>query len=431
MARNLRAVSFIALVSALVAGTGCTPRGPVAVVLQVSGDPAEIAAYRVLARAFEHRNSDERIRLVAAGNQKDHMAKLATAFAAGDPPDLFLVNYRRFGQFAAKGVLEPLGPAVARRGELQVKDLYSQAVDAFRFDGKLLCLPQNVATPVVYYNTKLFAAAGVRPPASGWTWDDLAAAASALTRDSNGDGRPEVRGLGFEPSLNRLAPFVWQAGGDIVDDLAKPTKMNLLDPPALEVLRFLAGLQHVRKVLPTLAEVESEDLESRFAGGRLAMLIESRRITPTLRAVPGLTWDVAPLPVHPRKRRPAVMLHSDAYCMSRGSEAKDGAVRFVEFALGREGSEIMARTGRTVPSLRSVAEGPAFLDPSQPPKSGRVFLDQIPYVRRFPNIAAWHEVESRADPVIEEWFYGREMPEALGIEVDIETLDLLGPKEAR
>jgi multiple sugar transport system substrate-binding protein len=356
------------------------------------------------------------------------MAKVATAFSAGNPPDLFLLNYRRFGQFAAKNVLVPLGPRLERSGVPALGDFYPQALDAFRLGGALLCLPQNISTPVVYFNKALFRDAGLPPPANGWTWDDLVRTAKALTRDRDGDGRADVRGLGFEPSLNRFAPFIWQAGGEIVDDVERPTRMSLFDAPAIETLRFLTDLQHRHRVVPPLAEAESEDPEARFARGALGMLIDSRRATTTLRQARDLDWDVAPIPVHPTRKVPAVMLHSDAYCMARASKVKDSAMRFVSFALGTAGARIIARTGRTVPSLRPVAESDAFLDPAQAPASARVFLDQIPAIRRFPNIAAWHEIESRADPVIEEWFYGTEAPEALGLEINIGTFELFGPE---
>ena len=397
------------------------------VVLQVFADPAEASAYQELIGAFEQANEDVEIKLVPVGSQSDHMAKLSTAFSAGNPPDLFLVNYRRFGQFAGAGVLEPLGARLARSNLFEEQDLFPEAVDAFRFEGTLLCLPQNISTPVVYWNRELFREAGLAPPAEGWTWDDMLRAAKALTKDDNGDDIIDIRGLGFEPSLNRFAPFIWQAGGRIVDDLEHPTKMSLFDPGALEALTFLAELQFRHHVVPTLAEFASEDVEHQFANGRLGMLIESRRATTALRVVQDLDWDVAPLPVHPVRREPAVMLHSDAYCMAKSSAVKGAAFRFVEYALGPEGAPILAGTGRTVPSLRSVAESEAFLDPSQPPESAQVFLDQIPAIMRFPNIAAWHEIESKADPVVEEWSFGNEPPQALGLEIDVATLELLLP----
>lgn len=411
----------LALIALLVA---CSS-GPETITLQIFGDPVETAAYRSLIRTFEQSNPQVRVRLVVVGSQKDHMAKLTTSFAGGSPPDLFLLNYRRFGQFAAKGVLQPLGDVP---GGPKLEDLYPPAVDAFRVSGRVMCLPQNISTPVVYYNTALFAREGVEPPSPGWDWDEMRRKAQVLTADTNNDGRVDEHGLGFEPSLNRIAPFIWQAGGEIVDDLDNPTQMNLLSEPALETLKFLSSLQHSDRVMPSAADVESEDVESRFANGRLAMLIDSRRATTALRKVEGLEWDVAPLPVHPRVRKAAVMLHSDAYCMAKASKHGDVAIKFVGFALGEQGATIMARAGRTVPSLRSVAESEAFLDPNQAPASAHVFLDQIAVVGRSPNIAVWHEIESKADVVIEEWFYATEPPEFLGLEIDVATLELLQPK---
>jgi multiple sugar transport system substrate-binding protein len=428
VARRVRLTVRVGII-VLALAASCSPKGSTATVrFQIFGDPAEGAAYRTLIAAFEAKNPGIDVKLTTVGSQGDHMTKLTTAFSAGNPPDLFLLNYRRFGQFAGKGVLEPLGPRLEQSAVVKPVDLYPQAVDAFRFGGPLVCGPQNISSPVVYYNTDLFRSAGLRSPAKDWTWNDMLANAKVLTRDTTGDKKPDVRGLGFEPTLNRFAPFVWQAGGDVVDDLEDPKSMSLFADPAIEALRFLTDLQHRYHVVPTLAEAESEDIEARFANGRLGMFIDSRRVTTALRAVKDLRWDVAPLPVHPRVKKAAVMLHSDAYCMAKASKQKDAAFRFVEYALGPEGAAIIARTGRTVPSLKSVAESEAFLDPTQPPASAQVFLDQIPSMRRFPNIAGWHEIESKADPIVDEWFYGGEAPDLLGLEIDVATLDLLLPK---
>ncbi len=380
-------------------------KDPTEVTFQLFGDPAEVGGYRELITAFEAKNPDVKVRLIPIGKQKDHMAKLTTGFSGGTPPDIFLLNYRRFGQFAGKGVLEPLGARLAKSTVLKESELYEPATEAFRFNAQLMCVPQNVSSLVVYYNRGLFQRLGVPPPKPGWTWVDFQDAAKALTRDTDGDGRNDTHGLGIEPTLGRLAPFVWQSGGDVVDDVQHPKRMALADPPALEALRFLLTLQRVHRVTPSLEEAKSENHEARFAAGRLGMLLNSRRLVPTLRAVPGLDWDVAPLPMHPTTKADFTVLHSDAYCMPASSKVKDAAFRFVEFALGPVGAELVARTGRTVPSLKRVAEGPAFLDPHARPASARVFLDSIEHMRRLPNIPQWNEVETRADAIVEEWFY--------------------------
>lgn len=415
MDRPLKFLSVLLLTLA-----ACSSPSGTAIRLQAFGDAEEIAGYRALIAAFEKTHDDIAVHLDAVPQQGDHVAKLVTSFAGGNPPDLFLVNYRRFGQFAAKGVLEPLGARLG--GDLTESDFYSEALDAFRFDGTQQCLPQNISSLVVYYNTTLFAEAGVSVPSADWTWSDFLAAAKKLTRDTNGDGRIDVYGLGTEPSLIRLAPFVWQAGGEMVDSDEEPTRLTLLDPASLEAVEFFVSLRREHGVTPSLAEAESEDLEDRFLGGRLGMFFDSRKFTPAARAVESLKWDVAPLP---RGKEAATVLHADAYCMSNASKRKDEAAEFIRFALGPEGARIVAASGRTVPSLRSVAESDAFLDPTKPPRNARVWLDQIPRIRRLPNVAQWNEVETKADPIVEEWYYSTEAVALLGVEIDFETLDIL------
>jgi multiple sugar transport system substrate-binding protein len=171
----------------------------------------------------------------------------------------------------------------------------------------------------------------------------------------------------------------------------------------------------VHEVTPTDEEAEAEDFESRFLNGRLAMLMESRRVVPTLRTIEDFEWDVAGTPT---LGTPASVLHSDAYCITEGSDAKDQAWTFLEFALGPEGQRIASEAGRTVPSLRSVAESDAFLDPEASPANARVFLDQVPYLRSVPSISTWPEIEDTANGLLEEAYYGG----GSGIEVAVELL---------
>ncbi|MEX2555092.1 MAG: sugar ABC transporter substrate-binding protein [Actinomycetota bacterium] len=424
MSRSLKIlVAFLFFVLTACSADG---RADGSLTVQISGSPDEAESYRVLAGAFERASPGAKVNLVVVPNPGDHIAKLVTSFSAGSPPDLFLINYRRFGQFVDRQVLEPVGPMLAGSQRLQEEDFYPEALDSFRRTGVVQCMPTNISSQVVYYNKRLFARAGLATPRVGWRWSDLLASAKRLTVDTNGDGRTDVYGLGVEPTLVRVAPFVWQAGGEVVDDVVNPTKTTMLGPTELRALKFFIELRRVHRVVPSLAEFESEDLEARFAAGRLGMLIESRRVTPTLRGVPDLDWDVAPLPID---AEPATMLHSDALCMAKASKVKDLAFRFIEFATGPEGAPILARTGRTVPSHMAVSRSADFLAPGQPPAHAQIFLDQIPLIRRFPNIGTWNEIETKADPIVEEWFFGNERIEALGIEIDIATRELFA--EAR
>lgn len=379
--------------------------GPVR--FMVFGDPAERDAYAQLVAAFEAAHPGQAIELIHVPSPSEYRTRLATEFAAGNPPDLSLLNYRRFAPFADSGLLEPLGPYLADSQLIQPADFYPMAMEAFTWQGELVCLPQNISSLVVYYNEDLFAAAGVPYPGERWEWQDFLATAQALTRDVDGDGRPEQYGLGMEPSLYRLAPFIWQNKGPLVDDLAQPHQLTLTRFPSQTALTWFAELQTVHRVAPTRLEEEAMDSETRFVAGLTAMYLNSRRVTPAFREITAFSWDVAPLP---QGIAAANILHSDAYCLAASAADKATAWRFIEFANAPEGQAIIAATGRTVPSLRAVAESDAFLNSDQPPARSQVWLDNIPILQRVPLMANWEEIEAVAGEEIERAFYGEITP---------------------
>jgi multiple sugar transport system substrate-binding protein len=368
----------------------------------VAGDPAELQAYRDVVAAYLERDPGARVLLIETAERDQLVARLSTSIAAGTPPDLFLLNYRYFAQFAARGAIEPLDDELDASDALALDDFYPQAVEAFSYGGAQACLPQNISSLVVYYNRDLLRAAGLGDPPSSWSWQQMVRYAERLTTDADEDGTAEVYGLGVDPEVIRVAPFVWSNGGRLVDDEADPTRFLLTEVHALQALQAFLDLRTVHGVVPTEEEAESQDFESRFLNGDLAMILESRRVTPTFRTITDFDWDVAPLPAF---SRPATILHSDGYCLTAASDRKDEAWRFLEFALGPEGQRIAASTGRTVPSAVAVAESDAFLDPAVPPAGSRVFLDGIDHLGRVPNAPAWAEVEDAANAALEEAFY--------------------------
>ena len=368
----------------------------------VFGEPEELKAFRGVVDGFREIEPDVSVKLIEANDREDLLARLSTSFAGGTPPDLFLLNYRFYGQFAAREVLEPIEGRLQGSDAFDEDDFYPQAMDAFRFDGELVCLPQNISSLVVYYNRALFRQANVPEPKPGWAWNDMVERAIKLTRDTNGDGDIDQHGLGVEPSIIRIAPFVWSNGGEVVDDEEAPTRFTLDTPEATEAMDAFFALRREHLAIPSEQEVEAEDDETRFQNGREAMLLSSRRSTPAFRTITAFDWDVAPLPRHGEQ---AGILHSDAYCMTKASENKDAAWAFMEFALGPEGQRITARSGRTVPSLKAVAQSNDFLDPSLKPANSEVFLDTIPAIRRVPTISTWPEIEDASGPILEQGLY--------------------------
>jgi multiple sugar transport system substrate-binding protein len=315
---------------------------------------------------------------------------------------VFLLNYRYLGGFADKGVIDPAGPRLDGSKALAREEFYPLPLQAFEYDGRLQCIPQNASSLAVYYNADAFAEAGVEPPKGSWTYEEFTAAAKRLTTKDR-------HGVGIDLSTIRAAPWVWAAGGELVDDPVKPTRFLFDTPEGRRGLKNVIALRE-NGWSPSADEADAKGLDERFLDGSLAMFLSSRRDVPVLRTITDFKWDVAPFPTDAEA---ASVLHSDGFCIAKGEKA-DAAWLWVEYALGKEGQEVLAASGRSVPSLKAVAESPAFLDPSASPANSQVFVDALSQMHQLPVTANWSEVESLTDDVLEELYYGRiELDEGL------------------
>lgn len=369
----------------------------------ISGDPTDEAAYQGLINAFAAEHDDIAVNLINIPSSGDFRKRLAADFAAGTPPDLFLINYRNLGRFAASGAVEPLTDYLAKSTLIKTDDYYPQALAAFQWNGEQICMPQNISSPVIYYNKELFDAAGLSYPTDAWTWDGFLETAVIMTQDTDNDSVTDIYGFGIDATIVRAAPFIWMNGGDLVDDPAAPTHLTLDTPESKEALAWFMALQLVHQVTPNAVAEEAESSLSRFMNGRLAMFMDSRRAVPEFRTIDAFDWDVAALPLG---KTPATILHADAFCLAAAGQQKDAAWTFLEFANSEAGQTILAGTGRTVPSRVALATSPVFLDPKAKPANSQAFLDAIPQIHNLPLMATWSDIEGIINTELKNAFYG-------------------------
>ena len=401
------------------------------------GDEVETLAYELLIQRFQEEYPNISVEAIPVASRNippvgntlpsgGYPEWLRQSFTSGSPPDVFMLAYRDIGRYVTRGIVEPLDGYLRNSAVFSEDDFYPTALDAFRSpflnDNELAAIPQNVSSLVVYYNTDMFDAMDIERPVSGWSWDEFASAASALTLDLDDDGRIDVHGVAFEPSITRFAPFIWGAGGEIYDDLHAPTKLLIDTPEARAGIQWLSWLGAAGlNVTPTAAQSRQLDDTRRFRSGHAAMLIQSRRVTTFLRQNSAISWDVAPLPVG---NQPVNLLHSDGLAMYVGTKDKEAAWKFIEFAMGPVGQTLLAESGRTVPSLRSVAESDAFMKGTSisealgfgfRPKSAQVFLDNVAVSRRLPSEISWSSVVRGLDEELKNAFYnGSPVDETVG-----------------
>jgi multiple sugar transport system substrate-binding protein len=372
----------------------------------MTGGPEEQLAYQNLVSTFNAEHAGIEVMLSNIPSGGEFRQKLATMFSASTPPDVFLYNFRRLGVYAEEGAVHPLDSLLDSSEKLNREDFYPTVLTAFTYKGALQCLPQNLSSPVIYYNKALFDAAGLAYPQAGWTLDDFVATARALTQDTNGDGTPDQYGFGTEIETIRLAPFIWGNGGELLDDPENPTRLTLDMPETREMLEWFVNLQTVEHVSPDRVTEEASSSQNRFVAGTMGMYMNSRVAVPTLRTITSFEWDAAPLPVG---KTPASVLHSDGFCMSAQAAQDpahlDAVWTFIEYALSSTGQTLLAETGRTVPSMISVAESEAYLG-STPPANNQVWLDATEHMHAFPIHPNWNTLEEMLSQELQRAFYG-------------------------
>jgi multiple sugar transport system substrate-binding protein len=141
-----------------------------------------------------------------SGPYKD---KLATRFAAGDPPDVMAMRMDSLREYADRGALLDLSE---HGGAVDLSGLSDNARTLAAVGDKTYGVPAGLNAIGFVVNKTMTEKYGVKiPDGNTWSWDDLAAFARDITKAS---GR-KVYGTAFEPAtLANIIVFTRQRGED-------------------------------------------------------------------------------------------------------------------------------------------------------------------------------------------------------------------------
>lgn len=263
---------------------------------------------------------------------------LYTAIAGGNAPDAAMVKLFAQPRLVEMGALEPLDDRIAGwDGKADLQD------DLLKInggpDGKQYYLPVQYVVSYLYYRADLFAEAGLQPPK---TCDDFAKAAKALTRDSNGDGQPDIWGFGFrggKGGYDHWGPFVLSAG-------AKFEKAGLTSQPVVAANTWLVDLYRNQKLFPPSAPNDGfQEIIAAFQQGRTAMTIH--HIGSSAGMVKALGDKVSAVPVPECNGGRWTSYGDESLAVLSSAEDKDAAWKWVAFlASGDANVEFNKATGQ-------------------------------------------------------------------------------------
>jgi sn-glycerol 3-phosphate transport system substrate-binding protein len=140
-------------------------------------------ALNALADGFNKSQKDYKVVPVYKGTYTETMTGAIAAFRARQQPHIVQVfEVGTATMMAAKGAVYPVHQLMTEAGEAFDPAAYLPAVYGYysTTDGKLLSMPFNSSTPVLYYNKDAFKKAGLDPDKPPKTWDDMERTARKL-----------------------------------------------------------------------------------------------------------------------------------------------------------------------------------------------------------------------------------------------------------
>ena len=138
-----------------------------------------------IAAGFNKSQGDYKLVATYKGNYADTMTAGIAAFRAKTPPHFLQVfEVGTASMMAAKGAIKPVYEMMAESGLPFDPNVYLPTVTGYYTtgEGKMLSMPFNSSTPVLYYNKEAFKKAGLDPNKPPKTWPEVADYARKLVK---------------------------------------------------------------------------------------------------------------------------------------------------------------------------------------------------------------------------------------------------------
>lgn len=317
--------------------------------------------------------------------------KLQTLIASDSAPDMFIIQDAWQPFFLTRKLLLNLDPLV-KRDKYDLADFPKGAIEAYRYQGGLYGLPDNITSIGFFVNLDLFKQAGASPPPTqpndkSWTFDTFLQRMQQITARKTD---PPVFGVG--PSLGTIGMLAWlrSNGGELLN---KDRTGSALDTAnAQEALQFLADLRHKYHVAPTPADLQGTNLNSLFEQGRLAIWEGCVCQVGRFRNSAQFDWDAGFRPAG----KGGLVDHLYAYPQvlfggTKNPEAAWAALKWFE----DEGMKVLTSEGHLQGTKMNAHQRAIFLDPKKKPDHAEVWITSVERFGRTPPATTnWAEVDA-------------------------------------
>jgi multiple sugar transport system substrate-binding protein len=290
-------------------------------------------------------------------------AKVIAGHAAGNAPDIFMINMANLGEAIASGCMEPLENMFL--GNWTPEQLADIDTELFRagYDGKYHHeIPLFSGTFGIMYRTDLFDKFGIKPEELK-TWDDLAKAAQKLTYVNEDKLQVYGYGVGYSTDVtdpHGVLPTVLfsQEGGIFTED-GRPN--NWSGEAGKAGLQFQLDLINKYKVMPpSCVALTSEEVYNMFEAGQFAMISGGSVRMPTVKSLTSFDPNYVDFMSYPEWNNGQGNSIANAYAWNTavwsGSKNKAAAGRFLEYLVSPEADKMWVTEANQMPVLNSTFE---------------------------------------------------------------------------
>ena len=279
----------------------------------------------------------------------DYRTKVAAAIPAGEGPDVVQLFYGWLNDYINANLIQPLPEATFPAAMVDAE--FFPMVGAMKRDGQYYALPTAVRSLALFYNTRLFDAAGIDSPPA--TLDELVETAKALTKR---DGAGNITTVGITTGMTAQDHHWWrevlvrQFGGEPYADDYQTVNYN--NDAGLAALAFYSGLEKEHGVT---ASGFMDEPQAAFKAGRAGMHIDGSFRIGSLNKIRGLEWGVAELPAGPNGIQSNYSSYwVNAITTKAEGERYDAAIKFMQYVTSDEAMQVWLDVVGELPAKPSV-----------------------------------------------------------------------------
>jgi len=312
------------------------------------------------------------------------LEKLNVVLTGGTPPDVVSVDMTWVPRFASLNAFTDLKSlSGGQLNGVPWDQAYTPgALDAITFNDQIITALYDFDVYALYYRNDLFEQKGLQAPTN---WDELMAVSEAL---QEGDQYYYE----FDADTFHGSQWIYENGGTLLNE--DNTKVMFNAPEAVEGITFNSSLLE-KGVAINWTEDQGERIQG-VKDGRIAMFSDGPYYMGIMKsAAPEMAgqWRVA---LHPYSKQPGSYLGGTGLAIPAGSEQKEAAWEFIQYAMTLENQIGVYTYAGAAPALTAALSSPE-VNVEDPYFGGQkafaIFLQSMETAKHFPYVGVWSDID--------------------------------------